>query len=111
MDYPPPPNERLATLVSVLGDADTRELVEIFLDSFSALLRDLGSSDPAVAERAAHSLKSSARQMGLSDLSERMAALEERLRYPGATVSPPELISIADELEQSAKPLQAYLKG
>jgi len=110
MDFHPPPNERLASLVSVLGVADTRELVEIFLDSTPALLRDLASTDSTVAERAAHSLKSSGRQMGLSDLSERMARLEERLRTPGATLSPPELKSISDDLAEAAKPLQAYLK-
>jgi HPt (histidine-containing phosphotransfer) domain-containing protein len=105
------PNERLAALAAVLGEADTRELVQLFLGSFPGLLADLGSADRSRAERAAHSLKSSARQMGLAELAERMADLEARLRADGPLMDPVELQALSRDLGEMAKPLEVYVKG
>jgi len=95
----PPPNPRLAALVAMLGEADTRELLELYLDSIPGLLAKLGSADCGEAERAAHSLKSLAQQM---------AAIEERLRSAGSPVTPAELAEISREAAAAAQPLRAY---
>ena len=105
----PAPNHRLARLIAVIGEADTRELVGIYLDSIQPLMRDLASGDPALSLRAAHSLKSSSGQMGVTELSERMAALEERLREPGATVTPGDLEGAAADFAQAEGALRAFV--
>jgi HPt (histidine-containing phosphotransfer) domain-containing protein len=104
----PPPNPRLAALVAMLGEADTRELLELYLDSIPGLLAKLGSADCGEAERAAHSLKSSAKQMGMLHLAQQMAAIEERLRSAGSPVTPAELAEISREAAAAAQPLRAY---
>jgi HPt (histidine-containing phosphotransfer) domain-containing protein len=104
----PPPNARLAALVAMLGEDDTRELLALFLAGIPDLLGKLGSADRNEAERAAHSLKSSSKQMGMLDLAGQMAALESRLRSGGPPVDPAELATLTREVAAAARPLQAY---
>jgi HPt (histidine-containing phosphotransfer) domain-containing protein len=104
----PPPNPRLAALVAMLGEADTRELLELFLASIPELLGKLSSPDRSEAERAAHSLKSSAKQMGMLDLAQRMAAMEIRLRSDGPAVPAAELAEITRDVAAAAQPLRDY---
>jgi HPt (histidine-containing phosphotransfer) domain-containing protein len=62
------------------GDDDLRELIESFLEEapvlVAALERAYAESDLAGARRAAHSLKSNARDMGASELGETCARIE-----------------------------------
>jgi HPt (histidine-containing phosphotransfer) domain-containing protein len=104
----PAPNERLAGLVAVLGEADARELVQLFLASYPALLRDISSGDHSRSHRAAHSLKSSAQQMGVPVLAERMLKLERRLAQPDGMVSPADLEEIAADFAEAEGPLRAF---
>ncbi len=104
----PPPNARLSALVAMLGEADTRELLGLFLASIPELLGKLDSADRSEAERAAHSLKSSAKQMGMLELAGQMAALEARLRSGGPPVGAAELASLTREVAAAAQPLRAY---
>ena len=104
----PPPNPRLAALVAMLGEADTRELLDLFLASIPELLGKLRSEDRSEAERAAHSLKSSAKQMGMLDLARQMAELETRLRSDGPAFSEEEFGAISQEVTAAAQPLRAY---
>jgi HPt (histidine-containing phosphotransfer) domain-containing protein len=104
----PPPNDRLAGLVAVLGEADARELVQIFLSSLPPLRQELSSGDRGRSHRAAHSLKSSAQQMGVPGLADRMAKLEHRLAQPDGIVTSADLDEIAAELARVEPALRAF---
>ena len=85
------PNERLASLVSILGDAETRELVRIYLGSVPKLLKEITGPDRESARRAAHSLKSSSQQMGAAEIAAQALEIEKRLDANGPPVTPLEL--------------------
>src|SRR5437868_4853181 len=79
MSNVPPPNDALAELAAVLGEDNVRTLVRTFLRDFPVSLRDLGGGDRKQRHRLAHSMKSNSRLMGAMNLSQRMAAIEQRL--------------------------------
>ena len=87
----PVPNERLKSLVEILGENETRELVRIYLGSVPKLLKELAGSDRENARRAAHSLKSSSQQMGAAEIAAQALELERRLDADGPAVTPLEL--------------------
>jgi hypothetical protein len=111
MPAPNAPNERLAALVDVLGEAETRELAALFLRSFPALLDDLASGDRGRERLAAHGLKSSSQQMGASGLAARMAALEARLSVPGATVNRAEIEAAKAAFQEAEGFLRPFANG
>ena len=105
---PSAPNPAVAELVAVLGEAQAREVVRTFLKSFPPLLHEMALGDRERGRRAAHSLKSSARQLGAIALSGRMAAIEERLGRPDGTLAVTDLAEIARDFSASAKPLRTF---
>ncbi len=107
----PPPNEALAELASVLGDDNVRTLVRTFLRDFPLSFTELSSSpDRKNRHRVAHSMKSNSRLMGAMELSQRMAALEERLSQEnGADVNAEDLAAISAEFESIAGPLRLFV--
>ncbi|MGH7994932.1 MAG: Hpt domain-containing protein [Opitutaceae bacterium] len=101
-------NERLAGLIAVLGDDETRELVRLFLSSTPLLLADMAGPDPDRVRRAAHNLKSSAQQMGASELSEQSRAIEARLHEGGPRPSPAEIALLQGRFRSVEKRLRSY---
>ena len=89
----------LAKLLELVGgeDADLVELVESFLEEGPSVMEDLqasaAASDRTATRRAAHSLKSNARDMGATELAEICARLEARCAM-GATPEPNEIDSV-----------------
>jgi HPt (histidine-containing phosphotransfer) domain-containing protein len=81
------PNERLASLIDIVGDAETRELVRIYLGSVPKLLKEISGPDRENARRAAHSLKSSSQQMGAAEIAAQALELEKRLDANGPAVT------------------------
>ena len=110
MSRVPPPNPALVELAAILGDDDVRTLVRLFLAEFPAALRAIASSGRDDARRLAHSQKSTARLMGAPALAEKMAALEQRLTAPGATLTAAELAAATGEFERAAAALRKYAK-
>ncbi|MFI5358359.1 MAG: Hpt domain-containing protein [Opitutales bacterium] len=108
MPQVPPPNSSVAELASALGEDSARELVEMFLNSFEAVLRDLNTGDHEQRKRAAHSLKSSARIVGAGVLSNRMAELEARLTHTAGDVTHEDITATIEEFERIAVPLRAF---
>lgn len=107
----PPPNDALAELAAVLGEDNVRTLVRTFLRDFPLSLRDLHGGDRRNRHRLAHSMKSNSRLMGALDISQRMAALEERLsRADGADVNEQELTEISVQFEKVAAPLREFVR-
>ena len=104
----PAPNERLANLIAVLGDEETRELVRIFLNSAPRLIADIGGTDPDRVRRAAHTLKSSAHQMGASDLAQQAKTIEDRLHEGGPVPTPAELKLLQGQFRSVEKRLKSY---
>ena len=107
----PPPNDALAELASVLGDDNVRTLVRTFLRDFPVSFQELSTSpERKNRHRVAHSMKSNSRLMGAMSLSQRMAALEERLAQPdGADVNAQDLAAISAEFETIAAPLRRFV--
>jgi len=110
MPHVPPPNSAIAELAEALGEDSARELVEMFLGSFEAVLRDLNSGDHEQRKRAAHSLKSSARIVGAGGLSHRMAELEARLTNTKDDVTHEDITSTIEEFERIAVSLRAFAR-
>ncbi|MBZ9881369.1 Hpt domain-containing protein [Mesorhizobium sp. CA10] len=77
-------------------NADLLELVESFLEEGPSIMQDMWSSgrasDLAAVRRAAHSLKSNARDMGAAELSQICARVEARC----ASGEPADLAEIGD---------------
>jgi len=106
----PPPNSAIAELAEALGEDSARELVDMFMSSFAAVLRDLNSGDHEQRKRAAHSLKSSARIVGAGVLSNRMAELEARLTNTTDDVTHEDITATIEEFERIAVPLRAFAR-
>jgi HPt (histidine-containing phosphotransfer) domain-containing protein len=108
MSKVPPPNSAIAELAEALGDDSARELVDMFLNNFQNVIKELNSGDREQRRRAAHSLKSSSHIVGASGLSSRMAALEARLAEPSGAVTHDDLTGTMEEFEKMSPPLRAY---
>lgn len=110
MSLRPPPNEALAELASVLGDDNVRTLVRTFLRDFPTSFQELSGGDRKNRHRIAHSMKSNSRLMGAHALSDRMAALEDRLASSdGADVNEEDLKQISAHFEEIAGPLREFV--
>jgi HPt (histidine-containing phosphotransfer) domain-containing protein len=108
---PPPPNNALRELESLLGDDATREIVRIYLRDFPQSIGRLGGGTQEEKQRIVHGLSSSSLHMGAQALSVRLASIEDRLKKPGETVQPEELASVAGDFEDIAPPLRRYAGG
>jgi Hpt domain-containing protein len=104
----PPPNESIGLLESVLGGESTREIVRLFLHDFPESVRRLGGAGREDQMRIVHGIKSSSLHMGATGLSERMAALEDRLATPGTTLEPEELAAAVAEFRTIEPSLREY---
>jgi hypothetical protein len=104
----PAPNDRLAGLVLILGDDDTRELVRLYLGSVPRLLADIAGPDRATSQRGAHSLKSSSDQMGATGLWLQAKNLEARMMKGGPLPAPEELTALHEEFQQVDLALRGY---
>jgi len=109
MSNRPPPNEALAELASVLGDENVRTLVRTFLRDFPISFAELRGGDRQNRHRIAHSMKSNSRLMGALELSQCMAAIEDRLAQPGgADITAADLATIDALFQQIAAPLREF---
>ena len=81
----------------------------MFVDTFDSMLAALSAKRREDRCRAAHSLKSSARIVGLVTLSRQMGELEERLTGPtGADVSPADIAAAQEKFKELAPALRAF---
>jgi HPt (histidine-containing phosphotransfer) domain-containing protein len=106
-----PSNPALSELADVLGPEVARDVVRVFLQTFPAMLHELGHGDRERSRRAAHGLKSSARQMGAVALSDQMATIETRLALPDGKVTADDLASVAAEFAATAGPLRTFAEA
>jgi HPt (histidine-containing phosphotransfer) domain-containing protein len=104
----PPPNDALKALEEVLGDRATRDIVRLFLHDFPESMRKVGSADRENQIRIVHGMKSSALHMGATELSETMAALEERLGTPGETLAAGDLSPAISDFGAVSPALRKY---
>jgi HPt (histidine-containing phosphotransfer) domain-containing protein len=109
MSNVPPPTDALVELAAVLGEDNVRTLVRTFLRDFPVSLRDLNGGDRKQRHRVAHSMKSNSRLMGAMNLSERLAALENRLESGGDDVSAADIAALTEEYETVAAPLRLFV--
>lgn len=107
----PPPNSAIAELIHGLGHEDARDLVGMFLNGFDTTLRTLQGPDLEEQRRAAHSLKSSARIVGLMELAHLMSKLEERLSKTDGAVTAAEIAAARKEFETESPALRAFVDG
>ncbi len=103
-----PPNPALAELLSVLGEANTREIVRTFLHEAPLFLQGLAAPERPERHRAAHSLKSCAGLIGAQAVAARAAQLEARLSKPGGEIFPADISALAEDLVSASPALTAY---
>jgi HPt (histidine-containing phosphotransfer) domain-containing protein len=108
MPHSTPPNPALAELLSIIGEANTREIVRTFLHEAPLLLQNLNSTDRPDRHRAAHSLKSSALLVGAEEIAARAAVLEGQLAKPGGQISPAEIRALAKDLVSASPALTEF---
>ena len=106
----PPPNSAMEELATALGEESARELADMFLTTFAAVLRDLSAGTREERKRAAHSLKSSARIVGANTLSARMSDLEARLTNTPGDITPEDITATVGDFEKIAVVLRAYAR-
>jgi HPt (histidine-containing phosphotransfer) domain-containing protein len=106
---PPPPNEAIESLASLLGEDSTREIVRLFLSDFPQSVRRLSSGSREEQLMIAHGLKSSALHMGATGLSQRMAAIERKLTATPEALSPEEVFAALAEFEAVEPGLRGYV--
>jgi HPt (histidine-containing phosphotransfer) domain-containing protein len=106
-----PSNPALIELADALGTDTARDVVRVFLQTFPSMLHELGQRDRDRSRRAAHGLKSSARQMGAVALSDQLAEIEKRLGGPDEKVTAADLAAVAMEFAATAGPLRDFAKG
>jgi HPt (histidine-containing phosphotransfer) domain-containing protein len=107
----PPPNPAIAELAQGLGAEDARDLVGMFLTGFEPAIALLRSADREEQRRAAHSLKSSARIVGLLELSHLMGEIEERLGRASGAVMPADFEKARNLFSEQAAALKAFAEG
>lgn len=107
----PPPNPAIAELAQGLGPEDARDLVGMFLSGFDPTITALRSADREEQRRAAHSLKSSARIVGLLELSHLMGEIEERLGRASGAVTTADLAKARELFTAGAVALKAFAEG
>ena len=106
-----PPNPALAELLSVIGPANTREIVRTFLHEAPLLVGALTASNRSDRHRAAHSLKSSARLIGADTVAAHAARLEARLAKPTGEISSADLSALAEDLATSSTVLAEFARS
>jgi hypothetical protein len=104
----PAPNEALRDLASLLGDAATREIVQLFLGDFPDSIRSLGRCSRDDQLRIVHGLRNSALHMGAEGLSARLGDLEDRLATPGDPLASAEFEASMADFEAFAADLRRY---
>lgn len=101
----------LAELTAAIGADALHSIIEIFLQECRELAATInGAASPEIAGRAAHSLKSSAGQLGASALAEAALAVETAAKSDAAAL--PALISrLLDCAARSQSALAERLAG
>jgi hypothetical protein len=89
-----PPNDSVDALSAVLGEEATKEIVRLYLSSFPETLRNLVDGSREDQLRLVHGIKSSSLHMGATELSERLAMIEERLIKGDSSLTQEDLDSI-----------------
>ena len=108
MPNPTPPNAAIAELAHGLGVEDAQDLVGMFLKGFDPTLVQLESADREEQRRAAHSLKSSARIVGLLELSHVMGQIEDRLGRASGTVTKADFTKIRKLFSEGSPALAKF---
>jgi hypothetical protein len=103
-----PPNDALKALEEVLGNEATREIVRLYLKDFPDALRRVSGAGREDQMRLVHGLKSSSLHMGATDLSDRLASLEEKLGARREPLEQDEIASAVADFGAVAPTLRAY---
>lgn len=94
-----------------MGVEDARALAATYLKEYDSLFRTLVRGPREEQHRAAHSLKSSSRHMGLTLLTQKFAALEARLLQPEGSIDSKDIMSIIETFEKNIPPLRKYARA
>jgi Hpt domain len=95
-------------MADVLGEDSTKEIVRLFLSSFPETLRSLVDGTREEQLRLVHGVKSSSLHMGATELSDRLAGLEERLTRNDGTLTQEDLSAISADYEAIEPALRRY---
>lgn len=96
-------------LITLVGLANTRELVGTYLEETKGLLETIGREKPARQIALLHSLKGTSFQLGLSLFSAQCGALETRLQESPGGLTPAEIAALASGFAESTPRLRRWL--
>jgi HPt (histidine-containing phosphotransfer) domain-containing protein len=103
------PNGEVAHLVEVLGEADTRDLVTLYLEQTRKELERLPviAADRQVVK--VHGLKGTSYQVGAHEFARTCAAVELRLKSRPAPLEDEDLQELLSAFERAASGLRAWV--
>jgi HPt (histidine-containing phosphotransfer) domain-containing protein len=98
-------------LITLVGLANTRELVGTYLEETQALLETIGREKPARQMALLHSLKGTSFQLGLNLFSAQCGALETRLQESPGALTAAEISALAGGFAESTPRLRRWLSN
>jgi HPt (histidine-containing phosphotransfer) domain-containing protein len=98
-------------LITLVGLANTRELVGTYLEETQALLETIGREKPARQMTLLHSLKGTSFQLGLNLFSAQCGALETRLEESPGALTAAEISALAGGFAESTPRLRRWLSN
>jgi HPt (histidine-containing phosphotransfer) domain-containing protein len=103
------PNGEVAHLVEVLGEADTRDLVTLYLEQTRMELERLAiiAADRQLVK--VHGLKGTSYQVGAHEFARACAAVETRLKSRPGPVDDEDLQELLAAFERAASGLRAWV--
>lgn len=105
------PSAAIKQLVEVLGEDETRSLVELYLEHTQAELQRLPALPLEKQILTVHALKGSSAQVGVKVFGAQCRAVEARLRETREPLATSELASLQDEFTAASGALRAWLQG
>ncbi len=107
----PHPSAAIEQLVEVLGEEETRSLVELYLDHTHAELQRLASYPLEKQLMTVHALKGSSAQVGARLFGAQCRAMEARLRETRQPLTINELASLQSEFAAASGTFRAWLQS
>jgi len=102
-------NPSIDQLRQVLGDAETRGLIQLYLEHTAGEIRRLAILPLDHQIMVVHALKGSSSQVGAKLFGAQCKAVEMSLRESGQLLTPNQIENLASEFALASVPFQAWL--
>jgi|GEM_PF-2070356 len=107
----PSPYAALDQLIEVLGEEETRSLVELYLEHTSSEIKRIANLPFDKQALVVHALKGSSAQIGAKLFGAQCRAVESQLRETKTSLTHEQLEALLAEFDTAAAPFRAWLRG